>query len=612
MKKILLIICLFPILVFSQKSYKIPADSTILNNIGSGKNELVIRNATSNITGGVLTNLGNGVTAFVLGGGSSASSTLFPNGIEFVSESRYFQVSDAGKRLFISGVNTIIAMPEDNPFVVGDYVGIINDGTDISFNIEYEGEYIFPLKTGDGATSECVVLMNTEIEGSSWLFPISTSFKYDNTDSKKKTALRYLYDQSQNAIPLSGTEVGKPVTGDIEFEFDSGKGIVYKDENVNYGFIIGDTPIMYYDGTASGQNKTQLRATETAFVISKESGENGFIGLAALEDLSANITDLAYAQKIYVDNAISSNRKVDTSYIFRNATLDSTCMITVINGITYRSCAKDSVGSGTAYTFSTGLTNTSSTITNNLSTGVSGGQSVIGGTASGENLTLSSTSNATKGKILFGTSAYDEVNNRLGIGTNAPSAKLEVRGISDFWGLQVGNGTVGALFQVNGGNAGFVGFNGSAYNNLDIRCSSSTQLFLSTNGNVGIADNNPSQRLSLNGALYFSGASTPSATTAIYAPTLYSLAFMTNSVERIRINNIGNVGIGTTTPVASAKLEVSSTTSGFLPPRMTATQASAISSPAQGLMLFVTDTNGTFTSVGWWGYNGATWEKLNN
>ena len=49
--------------------------------------------------------------------------------------------------------------------------------------------------------------------------------------------------------------------------------------------------------------------------------------------------------------------------------------------------------------------------------GIAGGTTLIGGTASGENLTLSSTSNATKGKILFGTSAYDEVNNRLGIGT---------------------------------------------------------------------------------------------------------------------------------------------------------------------------------------------------
>lgn len=38
-----------------------------------------------------------------------------------------------------------------------------------------------------------------------------------------------------------------------------------------------------------------------------------------------------------------------------------------------------------------------------------------GGSASGGNLTLQSTSHATKGKILFGTSAYDEVNNRLGI-----------------------------------------------------------------------------------------------------------------------------------------------------------------------------------------------------
>jgi hypothetical protein len=80
MKKILLILSLFPILVFSQKSYKIPADSTILNNIGSGKNELVIRNATSNITGGVLTNLGNGVTAFVLGGGSArVVDTIYKN-----------------------------------------------------------------------------------------------------------------------------------------------------------------------------------------------------------------------------------------------------------------------------------------------------------------------------------------------------------------------------------------------------------------------------------------------------------------------------------------------------------------------------------------------------
>jgi len=94
------------------------------------------------------------------------------------------------------------------------------------------------------------------------------------------------------------------------------------------------------------------------------------------------------------------------------------------------------------------------------------------------------------------------------------------------------------------------------------------------------------------------GLSSNSAITPNYLLTLYGT------------NN--NVGIGTTSPVISAALDITSTTKGFLPPRMTATQASAISTPAQGLLLFVTDTDGTFTSVGWWGYNGSTWEKLNN
>ena len=85
----------------------------------------------------------------------------------------------------------------------------------------------------------------------------------------------------------------------------------------------------------------------------------------------------------------------------------------------------------TALTFSTGLTRTTNTITNNLSTGVSGGQSVIGGTASGNNLTLSSTSDGTKGKILFGTSAYDEVNNRLGVGNTVPLAPIHVGNRND-------------------------------------------------------------------------------------------------------------------------------------------------------------------------------------
>jgi hypothetical protein len=62
----------------------------------------------------------------------------------------------------------------------------------------------------------------------------------------------------------------------------------------------------------------------------------------------------------------------------------------------------------------------------------------------------------------------------------------------------------------------------------------------------------------------------------------------------MRIRNTagtGNVGIGTAAPVSSAKLELSSTTQGFLPPRMSTTERLAIASPATGLMVYDTTLN---------------------
>lgn len=65
-----------------------------------------------------------------------------------------------------------------------------------------------------------------------------------------------------------------------------------------------------------------------------------------------------------------------------------------------------------------------------LLAGRSGGQTLIGGTGSGENLTLQSTSHGTKGKILMGSSGtelvVDDVNDRVGVGTAGPSHTLDV------------------------------------------------------------------------------------------------------------------------------------------------------------------------------------------
>jgi len=55
---------------------------------------------------------------------------------------------------------------------------------------------------------------------------------------------------------------------------------------------------------------------------------------------------------------------------------------------------------------------------------------------------------------------------------------------------------------------------------------------------------------------------------------------------------------------ASSILELTSTTKGFLPPRMTTTQKNAIATPAAGLMVY--DTTLNLMSV----YNGTTWITL--
>jgi hypothetical protein len=62
------------------------------------------------------------------------------------------------------------------------------------------------------------------------------------------------------------------------------------------------------------------------------------------------------------------------------------------------------------------------------------------------------------------------------------------------------------------------------------------------------------------------------------------------------------VGIGTTAPSASSALDITSTTSGLLAPRMTAAQKTAIASPATGLLIYQTD--GT---AGFYYYNGSAW-----
>lgn len=67
------------------------------------------------------------------------------------------------------------------------------------------------------------------------------------------------------------------------------------------------------------------------------------------------------------------------------------------------------------------------------------------------------------------------------------------------------------------------------------------------------------------------------------------------------------LGIGTSAPDSSAVLDVSSTTRGFLPPRMTEAQIMAIVSPAEGLMVYDMDSASPiyFDGNAWKGMDGS-------
>ena len=70
-------------------------------------------------------------------------------------------------------------------------------------------------------------------------------------------------------------------------------------------------------------------------------------------------------------------------------------------------------------------------------------------------------------------------------------------------------------------------------------------------------------------------------------------------------------GIGTTTPHASAKLDVSASDKGFLPPRVTltsATSAAPIISPAEGLLVYNLGSVGL--QAGYYYWNGASWATI--
>jgi len=182
------------------------------------------------------------------------------------------------------------------------------------------------------------------------------------------------------------------------------------------------------------------------------------------------------------------------------------------------------------------------------------------------------------------TFSVDAANHRVGVGTVAPSSILSVL-----------NSTPGNLVDA------FI----AGVNNCGSPCGQGTAR------NVVLYNENGTN--STFAGIDFVAAQTPTAASGAsiygidrdatnnYAGLSFATRNATDFGARLTIKSAGNVGVGTETPNASAALEVSSTTKGFLPPRLNTDQRDAINPRPAGLIIY----NTTVNCMQYW--NGTTW-----
>jgi hypothetical protein len=423
-----------------------------------------------------------------------------------------------------------------------------------------------------------------------------------------------------------------------------------KDLAVN-GITVGRGRLNVISNTASGVSALSLNTTgsyNTAIgyrtLSANTTGDNNTAtGADALTSNTTGVYNTAYGSSTLLSNSTGSgNTAIGYSALLSNLTDGSS-----------KGDNNTAIGNGALRFNTTGSNNTASGTTALINNSTGSGNTAIGKDA-GSYLANGSTDNTTSDySVYLGSNtkaSADNAQNEIVIGYNAIGAGSNTIQLGNTAVMNVntsGSITTGKDLRVNGIKVGIGGGNNVSntvfgneafYSNLTGISNTvigNNALFYSTGSNntatgSGALFYNTGSNNTASGwrALFYNttgsnntaigynagvadGNGTISNATAIGngAIVAASNTIQLGNTAVTNVNTSGTItaagmGLGVSTPTASAILEASSTTQGFLPPRLTTTQRDAIATPVAGLTIW--NTTNTQLEV----YDGSYWKNM--
>jgi len=446
------------------------------------------------------------------------------------------------------GTYTVLSVLGTNTLLLGQHVGNTNSGADNTFGGAFSGHF------------------NTSGFSNSFY---GTGAGYNNTNG--------FYNSFFGAYAGFSNTVGKDnsffglqcgatnTTGSSNSLYGCSAGLLNSIGHSNsfFGMSAGfsnstGSNNSFFGDSTGFQNTTGTDNTfmgKWAGYYNSTGNSNSFFGQSAGGDNSTGYSNSFFGQTAGIANSTGFENSFFGFYsgIANSSGFDNSFFGSNVGNQNQTGSKNSFFGKYAGYGNTIGIANTAIGYSSFFNTG-----DLTNATAIGNNTRVDCSNCMVLGSVINVNGAPSGVN--VGIGVNSPGARLSI----STYGVELAGSAAGNLIRTNAGILGSMPGNEISLANFGFASNNNSSLGIRAYRRIAGADWMSTSLLIENDV-----DNTPQAGGAILA-----------------ISANGNIGVNTKDPNISAALEVSSTTKGFLPPRMTKAERDAIPTPIAGLMIW--------------------------